>query len=813
MFLDFWSDVRCAIRKLTSTPGFSLVVVSTLALSIAVNTTMFSVIDAILFQPMQARNPEQLVAIFSSSTESAPFKSSSFPDYLDIKDRTSNVLSGLAAYTLDTADLNLGARAQHIAVGFVSGNYFSVLGVQPYLGRAFLPKEDELSNPQPVAILSASLWRNEFGADPRIVGKPIRLNNQSFTVVGVLDDRYSRVRHFFHVDLFVPTSTKDLLFAQHNLASRDATQFFLLGRLAAGVQLPQAQAKLNVIAAEMQRQYPKIWTSERGRPATITVLRERDARVPPQARTGVMAFSLFLLVIVAMALFIACFNLASLSLARALGREKEIAVRIALGSTRFRLIRQLLSESLILSAIGTVAALVLTYWASKVLAAYRPPMEISLGLDLKIDYRVLLFTLFITLFTTVLFGLAPALHATRPDIVSALRDTVAAGGSRRFSLRKFLIVGEVATSFILLVPAGLFLRSLQTFEAFDLGFNRDHLALVAITLTPEKYSAARGQSALNDIVQRLETLPGVQQADFALTVPLSGVVNQAEYTGLGSQQEAPSIDTNIVGPHYFQVMGIPLVRGRNFDELNGGEVAVVNEALADSYWPHQDPIGKFFVNPATGKAIEIVGVVRTGKYHSVTEAATPMLYRPISQEYVSTVILHVRTVLQPETLLTAITREVASYDATLPVFAAKTMRQELAISVAPYEAIATLLCIFGGFGLILAFAGLYSLIAYQVRSRTREIGIRMALGARPSTILHMMTRQGMQLLGVGMGAAVPVAIAISFLIPRFLFGISPLDPWTLLGVPGLLTLMALAAMLIPARQAMDVQPAEALRAL
>ena len=811
--LDLSSDIRYAIRKLSSAPGFSFIVVATLALSIAVNTTMFSVIDAILLQPMQARNPEQLVAVFSSNTESAPFRSSSFLDYLDIKDRVSDVLSGLAAYTLDTADLKLGARAQHIAVGFVSGNYFRVLGVQPFLGRAFSPEEDELSKPQPVAIVSASLWRSEFGADPAIVGKQIRLNNQSFIVIGVLDDRYSQVRHFFHVDLFVPATAKDLLFEQHNLTSREATQFFLLGRLAPGATLARTQAKLKLVAAGLHRQHPRIWTNERGQAGSITVLRERDARVPPQARTGVVAFSVFLAAIVAIVLFVACSNLASLFLARALSREKEIAVRMALGSTRFRLIRQLLSESFILSAAGAVAALVLSHWAFSFLTAYRPPMEISLGLDLKIDYRVLLFTLLITGLTTILFGLAPALQATRPDIISALRDIAAVERSRRLSLRKLLIIAEVAASFVLLVPAGLFLRSLQAFERFDLGFNRDHLALVAVTLTPEKYSAARGQLALNEIVRKIDTLPGVQRADYALTIPLSGVVNQEQYKPVGSQQEPRPIETNIVGPRYFQVMGIPLRRGGEFNGANSGDVAIVNEAFANLYWPHQDAIGRYIVNAATGKLIQIVDVVPTGKYESITEAATPIVYRPITQEYVSTLILHVRTEVPPETVLPAITRAVESYDAAIPVFASKTMRQELAISVAPYEAITTLLAILGAFALVLAFAGLYSLIAYQVRSRTREIGIRMALGALPSGILKMLAGQGMKVLGIGVCLAMPVAVSISLLISGFLFGIKALDPWTFVGVPGVLILMTLAAIFIPARQAMSVEPAEALRAL
>ena len=510
---------------------------------------------------------------------------------------------------------------------------------------------------------------------------------------------------------------------------------------------------------------------------------ERDGRVPPQARTGIMAFAVFLLAIVALVLFVACSNLASLFLARALGREREIAVRMALGSTRVRLIRQLLTEGLLLSAIGTVVAMVLTFWAARVLTTYRPPMEISLGLDLKLDYRVLLFTLFITVLTTVMFGLAPALQATRPDIVSALREAATAGQSRRFSFRTLLITAEVAISFILLVPAGLFLRSLQSFEAFDLGFDRSHLALATITLPPDKYSGARGQLALREIVNRLEALPGVQRADFAATVPLSGVVNQEQYTELGSQQQARSIDTNIVGPNYFEVMGIPLLRGKGFNEPNSGEVVVVNQAFADAYWPHQNPVGRFLVDRSSGKPIQVIGVVRTGKYNSVDEAATPMVYRPISQEYLSTVILHVRTVLQPESLFAPITREIEQFDPGVSVFATKTMRQELAISVAPYEAIATLLSIFGTFALTLAFAGLYGLIAYQVRSRTREIGIRMAVGAQPSAILRMMASYGMKPLGIGLCLAVPVAIAIGFLVSRFLFGVSPLDPWVFVGVP------------------------------
>lgn len=813
MLFDIWSDLRYAFRKLVTAPGFSVVVVLTLALGIAVNTTMFSVINAILLQPMQARHPEDLVAVFFSTTQSAPFRSSSFSDYLDIKEPANDVVSDLAAYTLDTADLKLGARTQHVSIGFVSGNYFHLLGVAPFMGRAFLPEEGQLLNPHPVAILSSSLWRNQFGADPNIVGKSVHLNQQSFTVLGVLDDKYSRIHHFFQVDLFVPATAKDLLFEQHNLTSRQAKQFFLLGRLRSGVGLPQAQARLTLIATELQRQFPKIWSNERGQPGTVTVLSERNSRVPPQARNGVIAFSVFLLVIVGMVLFIACANLANLFLARALSREKEIAVRMAVGSSRFRLIRQLLAESFILSLIGAAAALLLTYWASNFLATYHPPLEVSLGLDLKIDYRVLLFALFMTLLTTVLFGLTPALHATKPELISALKDTTAAGFARRFALRNVLIVGEVAMSVILLLPAGLFLRSLQRFEAMDIGFNRDHLALVAVTLSPEKYAPEHGRLALDEIVHKLQALPGVQHADYALTVPLSGVINNEQYQELGSVQPPQAVDTNVVGPDYFQTMGIRMLRGHGFNQgSSSDQVAVVNEAFSNSFWPGQDAVGKFIVNPdKPGTAIQIVGVVPTGKYHSVTESPTPLVYRPLNQEYGSTVIMHVRTALPPENVLNAIVREVQNFDLSLPVFDAKTMRQALAISVAPYEAITTLLGIFGGFAVVLAFAGLYSLIAYQAHRRTREIGIRIALGALPSNILIMMTRQGMKLVLVGVCVAIPIAVAITMLISSFLFGVSPLDPVTYISVSALMGLIALIAIVIPARKAMRIQPIEALR--
>jgi predicted permease len=459
-------------------------------------------------------------------------------------------------------------------------------------------------------------------------------------------------------------------------------------------------------------------------------------RVPPQARLGVIAFSIFVLAIVGTVLLIACVNLASLSLARALSRRTEIAVRVSVGASRWRLVRQLLVESLVLSVMGAAAAILLTRWVVQLLANYRAPMEVSLGLDLVIDDHVLLFTLFVTLATTLLFGLAPALHATGSDVVSALKET-GIPGYRRFSLRSTLIVAEVALSIVLLMPCGLFFRSLQNFKSLDLGFQRDHLVLVSITLDPEKYTPERGNLAYRDIAEKLRRIPGVEQADFASAVPLSGMSNPHAFAKEGSGQPR-LVESNPVGTHYFETMGIRFLRGRGFEGVGREQaVAVVNAAFARTFWPDEDAIGKrITLQGESGTPIEVVGIVATRKYGSVTETPTPYIYRPMAQDYTSTATFHIRTKTSPGVMLSALSKEIEAYDASSPVFDAKTMEDQLAFTVAPYEVVALILGFFGVLSLIIAFAGLYGLIGYQTAARTREIGIRIALGANPRIFLR-----------------------------------------------------------------------------
>jgi predicted permease len=823
-------DLRYALRQARRCPGYCLIAILTLAFGIGVNSTMFSFVNALLFQPMHARNPEQIVAVFSSVNPDAPYGSSSYLDYLDIKDRTAGLFQDLAAFTLMPADLKIGEGAQHLTAGIVSGNYFHMLGAPTLLGRTFAFEEDRLFDPRRVVILSERMWRERFGSDPAIAGKTIRLNKQGFTVIGVMGSGFCRLRHFFEVDLFVPAAARDLLSArlasapqnrataprpvtagQQTLASRKARQFFLLGRLGSGASLSQAQARLRVVATELYQEQPEIWSSGRGRPGTITVVSEADSRVPPQARLGVIAFSIFVLAIVGTVLLIACINLANLSLARALNRRTEIAVRVSMGASRWRLVRQLLVESLVLSAMGAAAAILLTRWAVRLLANYRPPMEVSLGLDLVIDDHVLLYALFVTLATTLLFGLAPGLHATGSDVVSALKET-GIPGYRRYSLRSMLIVAEVALSIVLLMPSGLFLRSLQNFKSLDIGFRRDHLALVSVTLDPERYSPERGHLAYRDIAERLRRIPGVDQADFAMTVPLSGVSNAHGYQKEGSA-EIHLVESNAVGPHYFETMGIPFLRGKGFDDAGPDRaVAVVNAAFARAFWPGEDPVGKR-ITPQGESAIpiEVIGVVGTGKYASVTETPTPYLYRPMAQDYSPDATFHIRTKLSPSGMLSALGQAIQTYDATLPVFDAKTMEDQLAFTVAPYEVVAFTLGVFGVLALGIAFAGLYGLIAYQTAVRTREIGIRVALGANPRDILILMLNEGLRLVLVGVAAGVPVSIAVALLISKFLFGVAPLDLETYIAVPLLMGIVATTAITIPAVQCMNLEPWSALR--
>jgi macrolide transport system ATP-binding/permease protein len=617
------------------------------------------------------------------------------------------------------------------------------------------------------------------------------MNNRKFTIVGVVDEKFSRLRRLFDIDIFIPSTA-----GETNVASRQSRQFFMLGRLKPGVSLERAQARMQLVALNLSRQGPRSWTDERGRPSTITVVSEHDSRVPPQARFGADAFAIFVVLMGGAVLLICCANLASLTLARMLTRENEITVRVAVGASRWRLVRQLLAESLLLSVAGAVAAVWITFWSTHLLSAYRPSVGVSLGLDFQVDYRVLSFGILTAFLTTILFGLTPALQATRP-----LRT-----GIRSSRFRNLLIMAEVAISILLLMPAGLFVRSLKNFDHLDLGFRRDHLVLISVTSEKSEWP---------EILKCVQRIAGVADADLALTVPLSGVSNTESFRDANSKRESRTADTNAVGPRYFQTLGIPILEGKGFDAVPASApVVVVNDAFAKLYWPGQDAVGKRLISDRRPtKPVEIIGVVKTGKYNDVEELPTPVVYLPLGYEFNPTMIIHVRTAVPPAGMMNPISRAIQDYNKSLSVFDAKTMDDELALTVAPYETLASVLGGFGGLAVILAFAGLYGLIAYETVRRTREIGIRMALGAQTRDILAMLVKRGLSLVLIGALVGGIASLGVTTLISSFLFQVKPADALTWIMVVFLMAIVAVAAMIIPAIRGARCDPMEALRML
>lgn len=647
-------------------------------------------------------------------------------------------------------------------------------------------------------------------------------------MVGVLAREDCAIRRVVETDVFVPLATRHALTGE-SLALRTARQFFLLGRLAPGVSLQQAQARMEVAAAALHRRDPAAWTTRRGTPGTITVISESAARVPPQARLGVIAFLAFLQGMMVIVLLIVCSNLANLAMGRALEREHEVAVRLALGASHWQVVAQLLCESLLLALAGGAAGLLLTRLAVHWMAGVDLHLGVTFLVDLRLDYRVLLFAVLLTAATTLLFGMAPALYAARTEIAAVLgngADPSAAGGGGSLRLRRALIVAEVAMSCILLVPAGLFLRSLHNVARLDLGFDAAHLALLSVSLDPGRYGPAAGAAAYDRMLAALRSAPGVASADLAASVPLSGAVDAHSYREAGpdSNREARQVLFNLVGSDYFNTLRIPLLRGRPFLASDGPAshpVAIVNQAFAHAFFPHQDALGKLIVEAdaavsdlrrGTAPApIEIVGIVGTGKVESIHEPPTPYLYRPIRQEYSPAAILQVRTQDDPARRLSALAAAVQAVDAGVPIFDVKTMDRQLALTVGPYDALATLLAFLGAAGLGLSCIGLFGLVVLATARRRREVAIRMALGAARGDIVRLLAGQGCRLAVLGVSCGMPAAAGVALLVSSILFGVDVADPATYLAVAALLLAVAAAASIIPAWRAAAASPGAALR--
>jgi putative ABC transport system permease protein len=830
----FWQDLRYGARMLLKRPGFTLLVVVTLSLGFGANTAIFSLVNATLLRRLPVRDPERLVYVFSGNP-GAPYNNSSYPDYVDFRDQN-QVFSGLACWGGIGASFGDDQQVDLVTGAIVSGNYFHVLGMRAALGRTITHEDDQKPGGHTVAVISHGLWQRRFGGEARIVGRQIRLNGQSFTIIGVMPAEFRSAIAGRTDDIYVPMMMQALMRPPRGgysgemnpdlLRVRGNRWLTMIGRLKPGVTAEQARAALAPIAEQQAQAFPD---TNRNRIITLTRLSDGD----PESRGSLVRVASLLMAVVGIVLLIACANVANLLLARAAGRRKEIAVRLALGAGRFRLVRQLLTESMLLSLLGGAAGLLLAIWWIDLLRAAPPPAGVlPISPDFNLDWRVLGFTLGLSLVTGVVFGLAPALGASRPDLLPALKDEAVTLDQRhrRFSLRNALVVAQIALSLVLLIGAGLFLRSLWRAQAIETGFEEERILTVPLNINLLRYTRAQGREFYRQAVERVEALPGVESASLARIVPLSGGASvrglliegqtgpdtnfRSEGTGV-TASGANTLSVSVIGQKYFQTMGINLRRGRDFDasDTEGKPgVVIVNETFAQRHFAGQEVLGKrLSLSGSRGPWREIIGVTRDSKYVTLGEAPGPFAYLPLAQNHETGMTLLVRASGDPSGISASVRQTIQSLEPNLPVANVRPLSELIGNSLYAARMGAVLISVFGLLALLLAGIGLYGVMAYAVAERTREIGIRMALGARAGDVLRLVLGEATVLMAVGAALGLLGALAATRLLKSFLYEISTTDMTTFGVTTIVLAAVALFAGFIPARRAAKVDPMIALR--
>ena len=810
-------DLRYALRMLVKSPAFTSIAALSLALGIGANTAIFSLVNVVLLKPLPVTEPTGLASVFMTDQRNPGNLPLSHLNFKDLRDQN-QVFTEMAAFSFAQMNWSSGTESEQIPAQVVSGNYFSVLGAQPARGRAFLPEED--LTPTPVVVLSHGFWERSLGADPGIVGRTLTLNRTPFTVIGIAPKGFAGTLLGGGPSVWVPMSMHDV--AQPNFdwyEQRRGLFLFAFGRLEPGVGIEQAAANLRTVFAQLEQAFPN---DNKGRSAGAVPL--LDARLNPNGQDGpqVVQISMILMTVVGIVLLIACANIANLLLARANRRRKEIAVRLALGADRTRLIRQLLTESLLLSAIGGVLGMLLAYWMLDAVIATELPLPFPIDDNLAVDARVLAFTAALALATGLLFGLAPAIQASKADVVPVLKNETVPSGTGRgwievLNLRQALVVSQVALSLISLIAAGLFLRSLQDAQRIDTGFETRGVLMMTFNLGREGYTPERGQLFYEQIAERVAGLPGVRRAAVAQTPPLAGGFLRSVFPEGAdtTTRERILVQVNSVSPGYLETLGIPLLRGRDFattDATGAPLVVIVNETMAERFWPGEEAIGKRFKFFGDDAFTTIVGIAKNAKYNGVGEEPIPFIYQPLRQNYTPAGALHVRAAADAASLASAVRREVQQIDPTLSVFNIQTLEDQVAQSLAPLRMNVILLATFGALALLLASVGLYGVASYSVTQRTKEIGVRMALGAQPSAVLRLVLGHGALLVGVGLAIGLVIALVGSRAIPQALLpNVSVRDPLTFVVTTGVLGIVALVATFIPARRATRIDPLIALR--
>ena len=803
-------NLTFAFRRLRSSPGFTGAAILTLALGIGANTTIFSLVNAVVFRPFGVERQSELVSLNIRSAKTQ-FPTLSYLDYKDYRDRNT-VLSGLAMYRFIAVNMSRGAARNDRLWGYeVSGNYFDMLGVAPIRGRVLHPADDVKRGGHPVAVISFSCWQGRFRGDPDIAGKSVKIGGLDYTIVGVTPPAFIGTELVYTPEIFVPLAMAEQIEQFNWMDERGDQNGLVVGRLIPAVSMKSAEAALNSIASELGREYPK---DDGG----FSIVLSAPGMAGNFLRGAITGFSAVLMVVAGMVLLIACVNLASLLLARAADRRKETAIRLALGASQGQLLRQFLTESLMLSIAGGTAGILLAYWLNDLVNVWRPPVDVPVIPHVVMDTRVLLFAAAVSVLTGVLFGLAPALQSIRASLAGAIKNEAPSEKLRRLNLRDILVATQVALSVVLLIGSILVVRSLQHALSLNLGFDPQHAAVMSYDFAAQGYDEARGRQFQRRLLDKVRSLPGIEAAGVIDGLPLTLAISNSGIFVEGKPEprpgDVPVAAMYYITPGYFQAMRTHLIAGRDLDQRDNKDApltALVNEAFARQLLPGEDAVGKRFRHGTNGKWIQIAGVVEDGKYRSLGEAPLPTVFESIEQSWTPGQTLVARSPLSEAETARLLRRVATELDPSLTVFSDGSLTSALGLALFPAKLVAVVLASFGLLAVVLAATGVYGIMAYAVSRRTREIGIRMALGAAPAQVARVVLTRTAMLLAVGITIGFAMSFAAGKFFGQILYGISAHDPLTYLCAIALMAVVAFVACWVPARRAIQLDPLKALR--
>ena len=810
-------DLRYALRQLRKSPGFTAVAMATLALGVGANVTIFCVVNGIILRPLPVPQPKQIV-VLAAEQKGAPLGVYflSYPELIDFR-KQSDVFSDLFAYEIGLEGMSADNKADHFLAGYVTGNYFSGLGLKPELGRLFLPGEGERPGSEAPVVIGYSYWQKRFAGSSDVIGKQVLVNGKPATIIGVTPKPFHGTSFALDMDGYLPVSMA-AIGDPAMWTARNDRQWITLGRMKTGISVKQAQSSINVIAARLAQQYPDTEKS-----LTVDVVPEPLSHPVPLPNNLMVVIAGLFLFLAALILLLAAVNVANILLVRATAREGEMAIRAAMGASRTRLIGQVFIESLVLAMLGAAGGMVLGTWATRWISDLRLASVVPVTLDFALDWRVFAYTVGVAISTGVVVGLWPALRVARASVNEALRQAGRSGegGPSRHRVRSMLVAAQMAGSLMLLIVAGLFVRSLQNLQRVYLGFEPNHMLNVILDPHEIGYDQTRTTTFYKELENRVRALPGVRSATLAYSVPMgsysdfSAVRIEGRPTPTG--QQLPVVMFNVVDPTYFETMKTPLLQGRSFtdaDNQSSPHVAIVNQTMAERFWPNENPAGKRFSTDETKDDFwQVVGIAQNGKYGFLAEDPRPFFYVPLAQKFESLRALQIRTAIAPEELMVPVQQVIKSLDPGLPVFSLRTMTESLggANGFMIFRVGALLASCIGGMGLALAMVGVYGVVAFAASQRTREIGIRMALGANRNQVLKLVLRQGLWVVLSGAVFGLLATFGISQAMSNLLVGVSATDPLIFVGATVFLVTVALCACYLPARRTTKLDPMVALR--